>query len=312
MKVLIPQDISEVGKSYLCERGYKIKVLSRYDEDTLVKEVKDCDALLVRTAKITSRVLEAGTSLKVIAKHGVGVDNIDIQAAARMGIRVTNAPESNANCVAEHTVALILAVTHQMHILDAAVRNDDWDIRNRINLMELQGKTVGIIGLGRIGKLVAQKMNQGFGMKVIAYNRSVSKSIPPYIEMKNRAEDVYGDADIVCIHLPLTDETKKSVNMGCFQRMKSSAFLINSGRGEIIDEEDLYQALSERLIAGAGLDVLEHEPPQKNNKLLTCQNIVFSPHCGAHSRESFEKMALHAAIGVDEVLSGKEVSWLVC
>ena len=160
MKVLIPQDIAEAGKIYLRDCGYEVQILHSFDEATLIKEVVGYDALLVRTARITRKVLESGYHLKVIAKHGVGVDNIDLQAAKELGIQVTNAPESNANCVAEHTVAMIMAMAHQLRFLDSSVRKSDWDVRNRINLLELQGKTAGIVGLGRIGKLVAEKLSQ--------------------------------------------------------------------------------------------------------------------------------------------------------
>lgn len=312
MKVLIPQDISEVGKIYLRDCGYEVQVLHTFDEATLFKEVAGYDALLVRNARITRKVLEEGSRLKVIAKHGVGVDNIDLQAARELGIQVTNAPESNANCVAEHTVAMIMAMAHQLPFLDVSVRKSDWDVRNRINLLELLGKTAGIVGLGKIGKLVAEKLSQGLGMKIIAYNRSVPKDLPFYIEMKKNIDEIYAEADVVSIHVPATPETKKSVNLSCFQKMKNSALLINSGRGEVVDEEDLYQALSDGMIAGAALDVLEKEPPETGNPLLSCNRVLLSPHCGAHSQESFEKMALHAAMGVHEVLSGKTVTWPVC
>ena len=311
MKVLIPQDISEVGKNYLLDKGYEIKVLNQSDQKTLLQEIPDCDALLIRTAKVSKQVLEAGKKLKVVARHGVGLDNIDLETAWRLGIKVTNAPESNANCVAEHTIALMMGISHHLLKYHNSVIKGDWEIRNRLKLVDLDQKIVGIVGFGRIGRLVAKKLHYGLGMKVIAYNRSQPKNLPPYVEMKNKLEDLYAEADFVSIHLPATAQTKNSINLQTFKKMKKTAFLINTGRGEVIDEKDLCQALKNGLIAGAALDVLADEPPDKHNCLLTCPNIIFSPHCAALSQAGLDKMALHAAMGVDEVLTGKEVSWPV-
>jgi len=194
MKVLIPQDISDVGKDYLINKGYEIKVLNKSDEETICDEIVDCDALLIRTAKVSKKILEAGKKLKVVARHGVGLDNIDLESAWKLGIKVTNAPESNANCVAEHTVALMMAISHHLINYHDSVINGDWEIRNRLKLIDLDQKIIGIIGFGKIGRLVAEKLHYGFGMRVIACNRSYAKDLAEYVEMKSELESLYKEA----------------------------------------------------------------------------------------------------------------------
>lgn len=312
MKVLIPQDVADAGKEFLKEQGHEVVLGSAYDEETMIREVEGCDAILIRTAPLSRKVMEASKNLKVIAKHGVGVDNIDVAAATELGIQVTNGAISNMNSVAEHTVVLLTAIAHHVVEMDAYVKAGDWGSRNRVRLTEMQYKTVGIIGLGRIGRSVAQKLALGLDMKIIAYDAYVSKdSVPDYIEMKDSLEEIYKESDFVSLHCPATEETKGSVNMDCFKMMKETAFLINCARGEVVNEGDLYTALTTGEIRGAALDVMAEEPPSIDNKLMSLKNVILSPHCGAHSYESFDKMALHAAQGIDDVLSGKKPSWPV-
>lgn len=312
MKVLIAQDITPAGKEYLLERGYEVKLARASDEETLAREAVDCHGILVRTAKITRKIMEAAPALKVVARHGVGVDAIDVTAATELGIQVTNGPFSNYESVAEHAAALILACAHQLVKMDSAVRAGDWDMRNRVRLTELGGKTVGIVGLGKIGRAVAQRVFQGFGMKVVGYDKyPPDEALPAYIHMVDTVDEVFSLGDFVSLHCPANEETKRSVSMRCFEQMKPTAFLINCSRGEVVDEADLLDALTSGKIAGAGLDVLASEPPAADNPLLKLENVIFSPHCAAHSEEAFDRMGVHAAIGIDQVLSGEAVSWPV-
>lgn len=312
MKVLIPQDIAQAGKDYLLSRGYEIKMGSSVAPEVMGEEIRDCDALLIRTAKVPSSVLQAGKQLKVVSKHGVGVDNIDVDAATELGIQVTNGPLSNAESVAEHTVALIMAVAHHLVEMDQNVRAGNWEARDQVRLTGLSGKTVGIVGLGRIGQYVAKKVALGLDMKVIAFDAFLPPDmVPEYVEMAESLQDLCRRSDFVTLHCPATPATKGSINRTCFDQMKSSAFLINCARGEIVNESDLVEALTSGEIAGAGLDVLSAEPPRKNDPLLSLKNVILSPHCGAHSYESFDNMAVHAAMGIDEVLSNKAVTWPV-
>ena len=310
MKVLIPQDITQAGKDYLLERGYEIAVLETCDERTIMNEAADCDAILTRTAKLTREIMESAPKLKVISRHGVGVDHVDIEAATSLGIWVTNAPLSNYETVAEHTIAFILALSHRLSEMDRHVRADNWNARNAKLIGEAGGKTLGILGLGRIGKAVARRAALGLGMKVIGYDILDDIELPDYITRLRSPEEVFG-ADFVSLHVPATDITRGSINKSRFDLMKPHAYLINCARGEILNEEDLYQAVSTGKIAGAALDVLQNEPPSPDNPLLALENVLFSPHNAALSAEAYDKMGLHAAQGIHEVLSGSVPAWPV-
>ncbi|MDF2522464.1 MAG: Phosphoglycerate dehydrogenase [Clostridiales bacterium] len=310
-KVLIPQDITAPGKNYLIEKGYEIKMGTGITVDAIAKDVEDCDAILARTAQYPAEVFKAGKKLKVIARHGVGVDNFDVDAATELGIYVCYAPLSNGLSVAEHTITLILALAKNLVKVDKEFRNGDFEIRNRLKGMDVEGKTLGLVGLGRIGTMVAKKAALGLGMKVIGYDPFITKDkVSPEIELVGW-DEVFKNSDLVSLHLPATKETKGSVSAKEFEMMKDSAFLINCARGEIVDEAELIKALQEKKIAGAGLDVFQEEPTPKDNPLLKMENVIVTPHYATSTVEAMDRMGLHAAIGIDEVLSGKEPSWVV-
>ncbi len=311
-KVLIPQDIDEEGKKYLTDRNYEIKMGSGSSVENIIEDVKDCDAIIARTAAYPREVMEASKKLKVIGRHGVGVDNVDVQAATELGIYVTNALLSNACSVAEQAIGLIIASAKKMIRCDKALRNGNFEIRNQIQGIELQGKTLGLIGLGRIGAIVAKKAALGLDMKVMAYDPFVNQEdIISEIELVRTRDSVFKNADFVSLHLPVTDKTRKSIGKAEFEMMQPTAYLINTARGEIVNEKELVQALKAGEIAGAGLDVYEQEPPQKNNPLFDLENVIVTPHNAAHTKEAAKRMALHAAMGVHEVLSGEQPSWPV-
>lgn len=310
-KVLLPQDITAAGKNFLLEKGYEIKMGSGITADAIAKDVVDCDAILARTAQFPAEVLKAGKKLKVIARHGIGVDNIDVKTATELGIYVAFAPLSNANSVAEHTLTLILALAKHLVKVDTEFRKGDYAIRNRLCGFDLEGKTLGLVGLGRIGTMVAKKLTHGLGMKVIGYDPFVTKeNVAPEIELVSW-DEVFKNSDFVSLHLPSNKDTKGSVGMKEFEMMKNSAFLINCARGEVVNEANLIEALQQKKIAGAGLDVFEQEPTPKDNPLLKMDNVIVTPHTAANTTESMDRMGLHAAMGIDEVLSGKKPSWAV-
>jgi D-3-phosphoglycerate dehydrogenase len=311
-KVLIPQDIVEEGKQYLIERGYEIKMGSGISVEILKKEVEDCDAILARTALFPAEVIRAGRKLKVIARHGVGVDNIDVDTATELGIYVTNAPLSNANSVAEHVVGLMISLARNMRRCDMELREGNFEIRNQVEGLDLEGKTLGLIGIGRIGSRVAKKAVLGLEMKVIGYDPYVTQdSVIAEVELVSDREYVFRTADFFSVHVPSTRQTKGSIGKKEFELMKPTAYLINTARGDIVSEAELIEALKERKIAGAALDVFEQEPPAKNNPLFGFNNVILTPHNAAHTKEARIRMAVHAAIGIDEVLSGKSPAWSV-
>jgi D-3-phosphoglycerate dehydrogenase len=310
-KVFIPLDIEDEGKRYLLERGYQIKIATNVEKSTLIKEVADCDAILTRSnAIIDADVIAAGKKVKVISKYGVGLNNIDVDFATKLGIQVTNTPEANANVVAEHVMALMLALSKRVMIMDRELRRGNFDIRSEVYSEDLEGKTLAVLGLGRIGKLVAKKAAHGFEMKVIGYDPYPGE-IPPYVQMYGELENVLKEADFISLHMPLLPATKHMISTEQFKLMKHSAFFINASRGGTVDERALVDALRNKTIAGGGIDVFEQEPPDTNDELFTLGNVIVTPHSAALSKEGSVKMAVHAAMQVDEVLRGKEPLWLV-
>jgi D-3-phosphoglycerate dehydrogenase len=311
-RVLIPQDVAQSGKDYLRDRGYETKMGSGITVEAIAADVVDCDAILARTAPFPAKVLEAGKKLKVISRHGVGYDNIDVPKATELGIWVTFAPESNANTVAEHTIGCILTLVRNFIQLDRETRAGNWGIRDKLLGTDLAGKVLGIVGLGKIGRRVAQKASRGLDMKVVAYD--------PFLRQEQMAEfatpvmsmdDVFSVADFVTLHIPGGASTRGVVGKKMFTLMKKTAFFINASRGDVVVEADLIEALRNGTIAGAAIDVYEKEPPQKDNPLLSMSNVLLTPHNASQTRECMIRMALHAAQGIDEVLSGKRPTWPV-
>lgn len=308
--IFLPQDISTPGKEFLLARGYELRLASAMDEATLAREVVGCEGILLRNARITRRVMEAAAQLKVVGRHGVGLDNVDLKAANELGIWVTNAPFSNTGTVAEHTLGMMIALARQMVKHDRELRLGNFEIRNQAVGVDLEGKTLGILGLGRIGSLVARKAALGLGMKVIAYSRR-PKAVDDWVEPVERREELFRCSDFVSLHLPATPETTSSVAARELAWMKPTAFLLNSGRGEVVDENALVEALSRHRIAGAGLDVFETEPPASDHPFFALENVIVTPHSAALTVEAMERMGLHAAQGIHDVLSGRHPQWPV-
>lgn len=311
-KVLIPQDVSEEGKQYLRDRGYEIKMGSGITAEAISADVVDCSAILARTAQFPAEVLRAGKLLKAIGRHGVGYDNIDVNAANELGIAVTYAPESNAKSVAEHTVGLLIACAHNFARQDREFRAGNFEVRNQVKGVDLEGKTLSVIGAGRIGAIVARKAIHGLDMKVVAYDPFV-KQLPglPEVEFVSTIEEAFKRADFVTLHLPSLPQTKGIVDAKLLGLLKPTAYFINAARGELVVEDDLIAALKEKKIAGAGLDVFKDEPPAKDNPLFGLDNVILTPHSAALTKECTTRMALHAAMGIDDVLSGRAPKWPV-
>lgn len=310
-KVLLTEDINKAGKDFLIEQGYEIKICSDIKEETLIREVEGCDAILTRNGHITEKVMRAGKKLKVVSMHGVGVDVIDVEAATRLGIQVTNSPESNKNSVAEYTIGLLLSLSKIYRIYDKELRKGNFQIRQTFG-MDLEGKVLGIIGMGNIGNLVAQKASQGFGMKVIGYKRNIKNvTAMENVELTEDMDYVLKNSDFVSLHIPLTDKTKKLIGKREIGLMKDGSFLINTARGEVVDTEALVEALTGNKLAGAAIDVFEGEVPSKDNPLLKLENVIVTPHTAAFTNETLKRMALHSTLGIHEVLMGEAPTWPV-
>jgi D-3-phosphoglycerate dehydrogenase len=313
LKILVTQPIHESGEKLLIEKGYDVRIASDITAATLAREIRDVSGLLVRTAMIPASVVEAGQALKVIARYGVGYDNIDVAAATRRKIPVCITPRANAVSVAEHVLALILALTKKIIPYDRAVRKNNWEIRNSYGAVDLDGKILGVIGMGRTGNLVCRKAKAAFNMEVLVYSPRSSR------EMIEEAggKKVYGIpellkvSDIVTLHVSLTEETRGLIGEAEFHMMKPSAFLINCARGAVVNEGTLFRALKEGIIAGAGLDVFDPEPPKDDNPLFGLTNVVLSPHTAGLTAECVMRMATQAAQAIMDVLEGRRPEGVV-
>jgi D-3-phosphoglycerate dehydrogenase len=309
MKILISEPIAQSGKDYLLGRGYEIEDAHLAAKNELKEAIRDCDGLLIRILKCDKEVVDAAKKLKVIGKHGIGVDNIDVDYCTRKGIQVTFTPEGVCNAVAEHSLFLMMACARNTTlIVKKFLEGNDFEVRNKIIGVELYDKTVGIFGLGRIGRSLARKCI-GIGMRVIGYDPYVTQEqVGKDIQMMDR-DSVLKNADFVSMNLPCTDETRGAFGDREFSLMKKTAYFINSARGALVREDALVKAIQEKVIMGAGIDVFEKEPPSPENLLLHMDNIFVTPHYAGSTIETTTAVSLHAAMGIDEVLSGKKISW---
>jgi len=261
------------------------------------------DALLVRVGKITRAVLQASPNLRVVAKHGIGVDNIDIRAATELKIPVLISASANYESVAEHALGLMLALARDIPYLDGRVRGGYWDKTTYLG-RELFGKTLGLIGFGRIGRRL-RELVAPFRMKVIVYDPFLWKrGFPADVTGVETLEPLLSASDIVSIHCPLTAETRGLIGRQEFRMMKKSSLLVNTSRGEVVDEEALISALQNGEIAGAGLDTFSKEPPEEISRLAKAGKTVLSPHVGASTEESIIRMGVAAAENILNVLAG--------
>jgi D-3-phosphoglycerate dehydrogenase len=307
---LVPEEVDPAGKNYLLERGYELKVGGSTDIETLKREIADVDGVLARLARYPQEVLEAGTKLKVVGRHGVGTDNVAVDWAEANGIWVVNTPLANGNTVAEYAIAMIMALGCDIMALDKNIRTGGWNYRMRSPRREIKGRTLGIVGLGKIGSLTAEKASRGLGMEVIAYHPRRPPSITGEIKITNKLDELLKAADYVLFIAPSTHETKGMCNYGFFSTMKRTAFFIDCARGDTYVEADLVRALEDGRIAGAAIDVFDPEP-KPDSPLFRMDTVIVSPHSAGLSVEASVNMSLQAAIGIDEVLRGDIPAWPV-
>lgn len=304
MKALVADAINEKGIKNLKEAA-EVVVDTSITPEKLLETINEYDAVIVRSrTKITKEIIKAADNLKIIARAGVGVDNIDLNAATEKGIMVVNAPESTSITVAEHTMGLILSAVRKIAIADKSTKENKWE-KKKFMGHELRNKTLGVIGMGRIGSQVVNRC-KAFEMDAIVYDPYLPEEVAKQMGVKLYAEldDVLKRADIITIHVPLTPETEHSISTEQFETMKDTAFIFNCARGGIIDEDALYDALANNKIGGAGLDVYEVEPP-KDNKLLELDNIVCTPHIAASTKEAQRDAAIIVANEVIDLFNGK-------
>lgn len=276
-------------------------------EDELIPLLEDCDGYIAGLDFVTEKVLNACPKLKIISRYGAGYDRVDILAAKRHGILVTNTPGVNAQAVGELAFALILSIARKIPYLNSQTREGAWV---RSTGTELKGKILGIMGLGAIGKVVA-KCGQSFGMNVIAYDPYMDEAYCKKNGITSHLlEDVIKTANIISLHLPLNSETRHLIGKDAIEKMQPGTILINTSRGGIIDEDAAFTALKSGQLGGLGLDAFEVEPPE-NSPLFGLDNVVVTPHTGAHTREATRNMAVSAIQNLVDVLSGKDCPHIV-
>jgi len=294
-KIFISDDVSDNGLEPLRASTFALEKHTGLSHDELSKALQDYDGLIVRSeTKVTSDLLDAAKSLRVIGRAGVGVDNIDVPAATARGIVVMNAPDGNTITTAEHTIALLVALARSVPQANISLKSGKWERKNFIGT-ELQGKTLGVIGLGRIGRVVARRA-LALGMNVVAFDPFVVPDSTRDLEIDLRSMDeVLASADFLTVHTPLTPETRGIVGPDAFGKMKDGVRIINCARGGLIDEAALYQAIKAGKVAGAALDVFESEPPPVDHPLLQLDEVIVTPHLGASTTEAQEGVALTVA-----------------
>jgi D-3-phosphoglycerate dehydrogenase len=310
-KILIPETVAPEGLDFLRQKGYEVKIGRGGDTSVLIEDLRDCEAVIVRTSMIDEEVFSACPGLKVVAKHGVGVDSIDIEAARRHGCRVVYAPGANTLSVAEHAMALLFACAKKLPLKMREYARGNYRIKDTAPGCEISGKTLGLIGAGRIAREIARIAAGGFAMRVLAYDPFLPAGFQNGVPELASRERVLREADFVSIHIPASRETTKSFGEKDFALMKPTACFINTARGKIVDEDALIKALREGVIAGAGLDVSDPEPAPPENPLFAMDNVVMTPHCAGVTREAMVRMVMDAAMGIDEVFSGREPRYAV-
>ena len=303
-RVLVADPVSQAGVARL-RQGAQVDVATGLSPDELIARIGQYDALVVRSeTKVTEKVLEAGERLKVVARAGVGVDNIDVPAATRSGVVVINSPEGNTIAAAEHTVAMLLSMSRKVPAASESLRRGEWK-RSQFVGVEVYNKVLGVVGFGKIGREVARRAI-GLGMRVLASDVFVT----PELARREGVElvelpQLYRESDFITVHTPLTRDTRGLINDAAFALMKDAVRIVNCARGGIVEEAALLRALESGKVAGAALDVFEQEPPPKDHPLLAHPKVLSTPHLGASTEEAQVNVAVDVADQILDILDGQ-------
>ena len=312
MKILITDKMAEEAINLLKDAGHDV-TFDEMDGSTLLKEIPKYDALMVRgRTKAVTEIVKAGAegNLKVIGRAGVGVDNIDIETAAKNGIKVVNSPTGSTKSVAELAVGQMLALVRFIPRGDSTMKQGEW-IKKQLKGIELHGKTLGLIGSGYIAQHVA-KIANCIGMNVLVYSpHCTDEKAQKMGAIRKDLKGLLKESDFVSLHIPHNDSSHHILNKETINLMKSGAYLINSARGGVVEEAALYDALKEGKLSGAAVDVFEKEPPEKENKLLALDNVIVTPHIGANTREAQIQAGTVCAEQMLKVLKGEDPDFWV-
>ena len=309
-RVLVTEEIAESGLQELRDAGHEVDIQLGLGADDLLKAVDGADALIIRSAtKVTPEVLAAGKSLQVVGRAGIGLDNVDVKAATAQGVMVVNAPQSNIISAAEHAIALLLSQARNVPQANEALKAGRWE-RSKWEGVELYGKTLGIVGLGRIGALVAQRI-AGFGMHLLAYDPYISPERARQLGCELASlEEIIEKSDFITVHLPKTPETLGLIGKELLAKAKPGLRIVNAARGGIVDEEALAEAIRNGTVQGAGVDVFSTEPCT-DSPLFELPSVVVTPHLGASTTEAQDKAGITIAEQVQLALAGDFVPFAV-
>lgn len=302
-QVLLPRLIDDAGPESISDIATFTSLADYEDREALLDDVDRFDAIIARLIEVDAELIARADNLKVVSKHGVGLDNVDIDAATERGIVVCNTPGANAQSVAEHTMMLVLTVRKHGLVADADLRRGEWN-REQYLGHRLQGNTYGVFGCGDIGSRVAT-LARAFGMSVVAYDPYLDgDDFPEGVDEVATKADLFEAADIVSVHAPHTEETHHAVSTEELGLLSESGILVNTARGGLVDEAALIDALEAAIIGGAGLDVFEQEPPSADNPLFDLDSVVVTPHIAGSTIESNREKAVRAAENVRTVYEG--------
>jgi len=296
MKILVSDKLSPKGvEVFEKEEGIEVDVKTKLTPEELKAIIGEYDGLVVRSAtKVTAEVIEAADRLKVVGRAGSGLDNIDVQAASKKGIVVMNTPGGNTITTAEHAISMMLALSRKIPQATASMKGKKWE-KSKFMGSEIYNKTLGIIGIGRVGSVVADRA-RGLRMNVLAYDPFLSPEMAEKLKVELLSlDELLERSDYITIHVPKTSETVNLINKALFKKMKDGVFLINCARGGIVNEKDLCDAIRSSKVAGAALDVFDKEPPDPDNPLLDLDEVICTPHLGASTEEAQEKVAIAIA-----------------
>ena len=309
-KVFLTEHIHPDAVAYLRE-NFEVVQGTSTESGEIIRQAQGCSAILIRSAKITAEIMDAIPTLKVVAKHGMGVDNIAVDHATEKGILVVNAPYSNLNAVAEHIVMLLLALSKRTVQMDQLTRAGQFKERNTYKTIELKGATVGIIGMGKISRLVVKKLS-GFEMNILATDPYVKQADVEGLGITMATpEELYAKSDFVIVHTSLLPSTFHLVGAEQFKAMKNTAFIINAARGSAIKQNELVEALKAGEIAGAGLDVYASEPLTSDEPLLAMDNVICTPHYAGFTTGAVVKTGIDVAESILSVMDGKTPKYLL-
>ena len=305
-RILLYEDMHQAGKEVLADVAVMV-MASSLDEEALLDQVKDVDAIIIRAnGAVSARLMDAAPKLKVVGRHGVGVEAIDLQAAKQRGIVVCNTPDANLESVAEQAVGFMITLSKHILRADSAARQGRWNVRYEYIGQELLGRTLGLVGMGRIGSRVAEICHLAFNMPVLYYDVVSYPALEENLKAERVSlEEVLKASDYVSVHVPLLPTTRGMIGKEQLAMMKSGAILINTARGAIVDEAALLEALQSGHLAGAGLDVFAVEPASEENPLFQLDNVVITPHMAAHTDDALKAMSM-VAQDIVRVLDGQE------